>query len=972
MMETEKEVLETYCNVITKTLIHDNNTHTYIQALPGLKILHMNIRSLKKNFDEFLILLDSLGRYEFDIIVLTEARVHINMLEYDIPNYKNIKMAGNKTVNEGVVLYYKSNLLAKKIELTLSDCNSLTLELKNPETRKIITIMGLYRSPSTRDPEEFINSLDKALTRFKIDVLVGDVNINLKDVNNPKVEHYLNTLNGKGFISGINDFTRIRDNTKTCIDHIFIHEKVYDKKMTGLVIQANTTDHFAQAINLPSINSPKQIEKKTKNTKIDYKSLKKSLKNENWEETFTKDDANQAYNAFLVNFKKHIKNNSHDIERTRNDAAKLKPWITNDLVAMMRHRDQLHERAKNNKDDLYFNKHVRNYRNHVKKQIRMCKEKYFKDKLEKANGDMKQTWNVINDLTFNIRKETEINQIVHNQTAIPTKGNETKVANIINDHFLKTGENLAGEIQNSEESVKKMIGKIHNVKKSIFFHSVKKSEIKKTIKQLKNSPCTGTDGIKIQTLKETAEEIATPLEYIINTSLATGVFPDELKKAIVTPLHKGGDEADVNNYRPISILNNISKIFEKIIDVRIRKFLKKKNILSSRQFGFTKGKSTQDAIDSLMSKINDAKENGEESLILLLDLKKAFETVSHRILEKKLKRIGIRGTAYNLIANYLNNRTQITKINNNSMSDEKPLSRFGLPTGTCLAPTLFLIFLNDLLNLKTNGQLASFADDTRLICSHSNAEKLFEIANHDFAKIRDWLRNNYLTLNIKKTNYIHIKKHQPSEHNKFKISDIDLVESAKYLGIIIDNKLKWDKHVNYLAGNLRKTIYKFILLRKILKIEQLNMVYHALVDSRISYGITAWGGTHKKYTEKISVIQRKILKIIHKLNPRTPTSQLEQISKVPNLRQIFITRAIILTQKHENKVKTHGHNTRLQRTRQLDQKFTRKEYFRNQADYVGKKFYNKLPGELKDIAKKPIFTKKLKSFILQEKNLFIE
>ena len=201
---------------------------------------------------------------------------------------------------------------------------------------------------------------------------------------------------------------------------------------------------------------------------------------------------------------------------------------------------------------------------------------------------------------------------------------------------------------------------------------------------------------------------------IINLCFVSGVFPHCFKHATVIAIFKKGDSSDMSNYRPIAILPFISKIFERCIFTRITDYAITCNLLSPNQFGFSKGKSTQDAIMLLTEEIynifND--DDGSFCINIFIDFQKCFDTIDHEILIKKLEMYGITGIALDILKCYLSNRTQSVKMNG-VISPALPVRR-GVPQGSILGPLLFLFFINDLPNISNNVVSILFADDTTL------------------------------------------------------------------------------------------------------------------------------------------------------------------------------------------------------------------------------------------------------------------
>lgn len=218
-------------------------------------------------------------------------------------------------------------------------------------------------------------------------------------------------------------------------------------------------------------------------------------------------------------------------------------------------------------------------------------------------------------------------------------------------------------------------------------------------------------------------------------------------------MHKGGDRGDVNNYRPIAVLSALSKILEKIMNRRLIHYLNKYNILSESQYEFREGRSTEDAVIALTNEVVSQLDKGNKCIGVFIDLSKAFDTVSVPILLRKLENIGIRGTPNNLFRDYLQNRKQRVKVGPYYSNDEE--INYGVPQGSVLGPTLFLIYVNELCNSQLNhGKIFSYADDTALIFHSHTWEDVKLIAEEGLSKMSNWLKDNLLTLNTNQTNYL--------------------------------------------------------------------------------------------------------------------------------------------------------------------------------------------------------------------------
>ena len=262
----------------------------------------------------------------------------------------------------------------------------------------------------------------------------------------------------------------------------------------------------------------------------------------------------------------------------------------------------------------------------------------------------------------------------------------------------------------------------------------------------------GYNEISFNIVKNCFGPLLKPLMFIFSLSLQKGSFPDKLKIAKVAPVFKADDVNELGNYRPISVLPCFSKILERIMYNRLFKYLKTNEILYKKQFRFQEGHSTEHAIIQLIDQINNCFEKNHFTLGIFIDLKKAFDTVDHAILIKKLKHYGIIGNNLRWFESYLENRKQyITYKTTKFMTFENMTC--GVPQGSILGPLLFLLYINDLSNVSNILDLIMFADDTNLFYSHHNIKELFTAVNKELQKLGDWFTSNKLSINIKKTKY---------------------------------------------------------------------------------------------------------------------------------------------------------------------------------------------------------------------------
>ena len=363
-------------------------------------------------------------------------------------------------------------------------------------------------------------------------------------------------------------------------------------------------------------------------------------------------------------------------------------------------------------------------------------------------------------------------------------------------------------------------------------------------------------------LPVTATGSTQKITYICNLSFATGIFPDAMKIAKVIPIYKTGAKGEFNNYRPISLLPQFSKILEKLFDDRLEQFISKNNILTDCQFGFRTGRSSTMAIVNFMEKITNSLDDMKAVISVFIDLKKAFDTIDHTILLQKLNHYGIRGIVNQWICSYLTYRKQYVQIKGTKSTLERIIC--GVPQGSILGPTLFNLYLNDICNVSSILEFTLFADDTNIIYSHDSTTLLCNTLNTELEKLNAWFNLNKLSINLQKTNYTTFSTNNSDSTIQIAIngSNIEKVNSTKYLGVYIDHYLNWKDHIAYISSKLSKSTAVIHKTSHVLDTKTLTLLYNAIIFPYLNYCMEVWGNTYETNLYSLFIKQKKAIRIV--------------------------------------------------------------------------------------------------------------
>lgn len=843
----------------------------------------------------------------------------------------------------GVLILVKSNIdFAERNDLKEMSVE-VDIEIAATEIKSYNSlIISLYRSPKG-DFDNFINILNKVLnvleqeSTYKSIFICGDFNVNFLE-NSLYTETLINLFTSFNLHKTVTEPSRICKTSSSCIDNIFtnVEKSNYYVKTLNMHI----SDHLSQVMVYKNLSNKKSENKREiKNVRIinnqNIEIFKWELRNTQWPQLLTNKPATEMCTLFhdqlMQSFDRSFPERKICVGDGGEDRGRC-AIISENLKQMKNTLDVISIAAKVTKDsktyDLYNNLKTE-YKKAIDSEVR---NNYMK-RITCSDNRQKSIWEIIKKNTKTCPKSNEKLQLTSDE---------------LNTHFATVNTNVA-VTANSAQDLLCTTKKLNE--KTCYFQPVTHEEILQICRSMKSKSTVDHYGLSTKLLKQVIEFLVEPLVLLINTCILEGVYPREFKCAKVIPIHKKGDVNNPNNYRPISILPTVSKIFEHVISDRLTNFFVKYGIISKSQHGFCQNRSTITAIEDIMQTILEALDNNKHIQMTCFDLSKAFDSVSHRILLNKLFYYGIRGNVHDLLSSYLTNREQYV-ICHGQKSRKIEVKR-GVPQGSVIGPLLFLVYVNDLEKNLSADKVCLYADDTTTLTSHIELGSMMHHAAKVTQEAQAWFSCNELSLNMSKTQSL-----------KFNTTRDANVESLKLLGMHIDNKLNWKTHISELTKKLSVAIYSIRRIKGISTYEAARMTYFANFHSLASYGIQFWGTSAE--ADRVFILQKRAVRILSDLKQSDSCRNAFVKNKILTIPSVYILTVAKYVHRNKNSYHkggdTHNYPTRCQNL--LRTPFHRLSTTQKYVDYWGVKIYNKLPETM--CAQKMIrFTKDLKKLLLQ-------
>ena len=831
-----------------------------IKICRGLKVAHINIRSLRRTFSELVTVLKF---HRFDIMFVSETFLNVDTNDHDmeIDTYTLIRKDRQRH-GGGLIAYISDNMQFELLDTTALfcpieefECISVNIKLQQSNT---INFSCLYRPPSSSlttfidNMHDYHRFIHENATELHI---LGDMNIDL--MNDMRRTAYIRAMNSLGFKQIIDRPTRITLSSETLIDHILTNRNEYIIERGTLVCGMSDHDMIYMVRKKPHTKKEKKV--------ISFRSLKtmniaaftNEVNNLPWNIVDCCDDSNDILDSIHKLLLPVV--NMHCPIMKRSVQSKTSPWMTSEVLERIKTRDKLKKNYLKNKDRAGW-EHYKRYRNMTNNCIHHAKKNYYRNKFTAAK-DSDSIWKAYFDLVNKKEKTTTLHEIVVNGSS---SSEHSAIATELSRAFaVKTQSNDSSVYEKVYDS---------SPPASLLISS---KFIQKIIQRTKSN-ASPSNIIPPVIYKLGIESVNNALVKLFNHVFTSGDFPTQWKTAIVTPILKPKQNPKLpNSYRPISILPFLSKVLEKIMSIKL--YSVTENKFSSSQYGFRKYLSTCHATANFTQCIHDELDKGKYVAAVYYDLTKAFDMVHHANLISKLENMyKIPKYLLNVIKSYLYNRYFCVKLNG-KISDSFPLTA-SVPQGSCLGPLLFNLSFDDVDSSLTDAtKTVKYADDVGCVLTGVSQEIVLEKIIKCTRKFDDWCRHNHMKINYGKTKFMFFKYSRSKCNtsnvppticvNQHENQYIERVTDFKYLGVTIDENMKFIKHLINVKTKVAQRLNNPRFNKRCIPPKSMNVIIAALVRSIIEYAIPVYCIDH----ELLCVTERRIEMFLNDYYKSFPT-----------------------------------------------------------------------------------------------------
>ena len=926
-----------------------------------LKLGNLNIRSLTNKIEQLQVFVN---KYDFDIFSVNETWLDESIADNDIKilGYSIIRKDRNR--HGGGVCFYVKECLNYHVHYDIGNAiESVWISVK--QSNENVIIGTIYRPPSSNSKyyDDMLNEIQRARDISNHVIIMGDLNYNyvLDDTLERNAVFNIETLFEMNQL--IKEPTRVTERNSSLLDVILTTNA--EQHTNTKVIRTTISDHDCVYTEYKNIKPSK-----TNNChrQICFKDFKKfnadlfvnDLKNNTIinDVDFSDDELRLKWVAFKKSFLDIC--NTHVPLKTIRVKDRYNPWINDAIVKLMYERDHSKRLAIKTNDACTWNKY-KQLRNEVSTMIRDSKKSYYEKKLSECGKNPKKLWNCINKITGNKVFEQ------------PHKDLD---CNTFNDHFSSIGEKVVSKAPSEPTNIP---WKNPRCLTKFSFEQIDPEFVKKFLKNLGDETNTDVIGFDCKLLSIGANELAPILTKFFNASINTAYVPEDWKLAKVIPVFKGkGKLSDLNNYRPISLISHVAKVFEIAVHSQLLQYFQDNDLICIDQSAYRKFHNTQTALHRIIDEWIDNVAFNTYTGICSFDIKKCFDTIDHSILLRKLQLYGVSSKEIDWFKSYLTKRQQVVKCH--EKVSENKFVNIGVPQGSVLGPLLFTVFINDISQHVYLGSTNLFADDTLVYCTGLNGEDTKTKLQHCVNDVSMWYKSNNIVVNEEKCcSMIICPKGNNFDNFEISVNDcnVDQVKSMNYLGLEIDDRLSWDNYTNKLCKHVNIKISRFARLRKTVPKNIMIKIYNSAIQPCIDYVISVWGNSKKVNLNKIQRAQNYCARVVEKNFDYINFRGLDLVKKLGwmTVLQRFLYFRLLLVFKCIHglappymcnniimDIEIKGNRTR-KHDMDLYLQFPESEFHKNMFFYGAARSWNNLPSHLKECTSLHNFKKLLKLYV---------
>ena len=847
--------------------------------------------------------------YAPDLIAITETKIDESFHDNELlGNDYTIWRKDRNRHGGGVLIAVSNSSQLNILDGREENGESLSLHIQVHPMLKIRFVV-MYRPPNEQNLDHFEMLIDDY--KHENCIVVGDLNFpdivwstdytgSVKPLSTRKMlhENALEIINNADFVQMIHEPTHNLGNT---LDLILVNRSALDELYCDCDVLPYVSDHKMILADVHPQDFQKYIPKNTKPQKqrlnfqkADYDKIEQKF------ETFMNnvDDSNitsieSLWHELYTTIKDSIATIPCKLGRPKGH-----PWVTREIVRLVRKRDRMYKRNKRFPSIPHYDEYSI-LCNQIKSLVRKAKTDYQKHLCaQMEEGNTKPLYNY---LTKHSGRSNNISGLKDcTPEEIPDK---------FADHFSSVYSNEKLQIPNFDD-------KNYPPMSDIVVH---REGLHALIKGIDTRKAGGPDDISAMTLKMFVSNVPSFLDSIvllINKSIELGKVPLIWKQAVVSPVFKNGDRKDVNNYRAISLTCILSKLTEHIICTNIWRFLNEHKIIVNNQHGFRSGYNTTTQLLHVVHFAAQALDKKEKYHIISFDFTKAFDKVQHNLLIHKLQKLNINENCVNWITDWLHERTSCVAVN--GLVSRKFSVESGVPQGSVLGPLLFLLYINDMISRVTQSDCRLYADDT-LLCV--NVTKHPDTIQSDVNALLKWADAWGMHFNSKKCVHIQIGKTTPEFHLKLGPDIIPQSDTLRYLGVQIDSSLKWNTHISKIVAKANRCLGMIKRGLREAPIKSKLLALKTLVLPLLEYATQVWSPHNENLKTNIEKVQRDAVKWVYHLKKRESVSQCmidHGLFSLSDRREELDVQFIRKVEDRQFKVRledylrinTHGHNTR--------------------------------------------------------------